>query len=186
MDAWHAVMTKPALEGKADAELRRLGYNTFFPFERVTEKRKLRGVNRHRVVQVDKPLYPRYLFVFVPAGQSVRPINEAAAVSCIVSNRGAPLRIPESTISTLMDCCGRDGLYRKRDTVARVPFEVGVPVRFLEDAPFYGLVAHVAADLGKSVRVVMEMFGAPMEITTAPENLRRLPKGAEDQPYPCF
>lgn len=173
-DTWHAVMTKAGCEAKADLEIRRLGFMTFYPFEKVRQKRKIPNRNAHQIVDVERPLYPRYLFALVRDGQSVRPINDAAPVSCIVSTKGAPLRIPDATITLLMDRCGEDGLYRHRDAVARERLAVGVPVRFLEGGPFYGLVATVAADLGKSIRVTMQMFGVPMKVTTTLENLRIL------------
>jgi len=178
IDSWHAVMTKAGCEQRADAELRRLGFMTFFPFERVRQKRKIPNRNAHQIVEVERPLYPRYLFALVRHGQSIRPINDAASVSCVVSTKGAPLCIPSATITALMERCGSDGLYRHRDAVARERLTVGVPVRFLEDGPFYGLMAQVAQDLGKSVRVVMQMFGAEMEVTTAPENLRILQRAS--------
>lgn len=176
--AWYAVMTKANAEGKADAELRRLGYHTFYPFERVRQKRKIPNRPNHRIVEVERPIYSRYLFVYVQPHQGFKPVSDADAVSAVVSVRGAPLRIPDRAINALMECCGEDGLYRHRDAVSRERLRVGVPVQFLEDGPLYGLVAQVAQDLGESVRVVMQMFGADREIITKPENLKELKKAS--------
>lgn len=179
---WFAAMTKPGAEWDADFELKLLGFETFLPFERVRQRRKVPNRPQHIVVEVEKPLYSRYLFVALQPGQSLYAVNTAAAVSTVVHMAGEPLRIPDAAITALMERCDEEGMFRYRDAVRRPRIEPGAAVRFAADSPLYGLVAQVAEDLGKSVLVVMEMFGAPMEVQVPPELLEVLPKacpGAE-------
>lgn len=172
---WFAVMTKPSAEAKADADLRRQGYMTFFPFERVREKRKIPNrPQQHRIVLVDKPLFSRYLFVMPRAGQGLYAVNSTPSVSTVVCLGGQPLRIPDPTITALMDRCGEDGLYRHRDTLERKAFPSGATIRFAVSSPLAGLVAQVAEDMGKSVKVVLQMLGVEREVFADPAALEIL------------
>lgn len=175
---WFAAMTKPGAEWEADFELKLLGFETFLPFERVRQRRKVPNRPQHVVVELEKPLYSRYLFVALQPGQSLYAVNTAAAVSTVVHMAGEPLCIPDAAITALMERCGSDGLFRHRDTLVRQRLSVGAYVKFLENGPLFGLVAQVAADLGKNIRVVTRLFGVEVEVSTAPENVIEMTEGS--------
>ena len=54
---WYVVHTQPNGEGRADLNLRRQGFATYLP----RYARRRRHARRQEVVQ--RPLFPRYLFV---------------------------------------------------------------------------------------------------------------------------
>lgn len=171
---WFAVMTKPGLEGKANADLKRQGFMTFFPFERVRQKRKIPNRPQHRIVEVEKPLFSRYLFVMLREGQGLYAVSRTPSVAAVVSLGGYPLRIPDATITALMERCGEDGLFRFHNVADRKPLQTGATIRFAMTSPLAGLVALVAEDMGRSVRVVMQMFGADREVYADPKALEIL------------
>lgn len=171
---WYAVMTRAGMEGKADADLRRQGFTTFYPFERVRLRRKIPRQEKYLVTTVERPLFSRYLFVMLRPGQAMRAINDTGSVSTVVYMGGAPLCIPPSVMDAIMARADGRGLVQERDEAsapARVPMAAGTRVKFAEHTPFSGLVAMVAADLGKSVKVVGAMFMGGCEINVDPAHI---------------
>ncbi len=171
---WYAVMTRAGMEGKADADLRRQGFTTFYPFERVRLRRKIPRQDKYLVTTVERPLFSRYLFVMLRHGQAMRAINDTASVSTVVYMAGAPLRIPPRVMDAIMAKADERGLVQERDESAAAPRRTlakGTRVRFADNTPFAGLVAMVAADLGKSVKVVGAMFMGGCEINVDPVHI---------------
>lgn len=104
----------------------------------------------------------------------MRTVSEAKAVSSIVYMAGEPFRIPDRVMDTLMARAGEDGLVVYRDETddrRKERLAKGTKVRFAPMTPFEGLIAEVAADLGKSIRVVGEMFMGGCEISVDPAHL---------------
>lgn len=105
MTHWYVIHTAPNSEAKADAELRRLGYWTMFPFNRVHRRRK-RG-NTHVREAVIVPYYPRYLFVCFQGRphESFREIEDLPEVSGFVKTAMSrqPLVLREEIVDALCD-----------------------------------------------------------------------------------
>ncbi|MGU3496369.1 transcription termination/antitermination protein NusG [Xanthobacteraceae bacterium A53D] len=176
--SWYAVMSRAGMEGKANTELRRLGFWTFYPFERVRLRRKIPNRDAYLVTSVERPLFSRYLFVAIRPGQSMRSISDAKAVATVVYMAGEPLRIAERVIDAIMERADEDGLVAARDEASRVRFEPGQVVRFVPESPLAGLIFAVAADAGKSVKLVAQLFGAEREMEVHPSLLESMPKSA--------
>lgn len=177
---WFAVHTRAQQELVADRNLRRKGYYTFFPFDRIRRRRKIAGQDRHVIEWIDVPYFSRYIFVglFSPQ-QSTGPINseDVDGVSTVVRGlTGTPLRIPTPVIQELMTRGEPDapGLMRVVDLVERKKFETGAMVQFRDNTPLAGLIAEVALDAGKEVRLFLDVLGARREISAAPSAIAEI------------
>jgi transcription antitermination factor NusG len=165
---WFAAMTTPRGEELANRNLKRLGYHTFYPFERVRRLRKRANLDKHVVEWITKPYFPGYLFLCIREGEGLYQANEADGVSTIVHSNGAPLEIPHTVMDEIMAFTQRDGLVGSVDTVSRKPYQVGQMVKFQDNSPMSGLLAKISVDNGKEVRVWIKLLGSNRQISVDP------------------
>ncbi len=171
---WYAVMTGPRMEETADANLRQQEYATFYPFERVRQRRKIPRREQYIIEWVNKPYFPRYLFVAIRHDhEGLYAVNKTDGVSTVVYCGDEPLPIPHDVMDELMSRADVKGIVREIDTLARKKFAKGEQVKFLEESPFAGFLATVALDSGKAVRVWIETLGRMSEVSVPPELLER-------------
>ena len=166
---WYAVMCQPRMEFGADEKLRRQGYMTWLPHERVRKRRKIPGTDRFRIEWVNEPHFPRYLFAAVrKPTESVYQINETDGVATVIYFSGEPLPIPHRVMNELMTRANNDGLIGTVDRTARQRFEPQQEVKFIDESPFRDFVAVVDIDTGPNVRVWIEMLGKKRSIPVPP------------------
>jgi transcription antitermination factor NusG len=92
---WYAVRTKPNHEGTVEMALANRGIECFLPRYPRPRKRK------QRVVKVQMPLFPGYVFVFTDIGQQRIPILEYSGVLFIVSHEFKPVPIPDHEMESI-------------------------------------------------------------------------------------
>jgi transcription antitermination factor NusG len=165
---WFAVMTNPSCEEIANRNLRRAGFYTFYPFQKVRRRRKRANVDKYLVEWINKPYYPGYLFVAIRGDQGAYTVNETHGVSTVVYCGPDPLEIPTAVMDRIMSASGEDGLVGAVDTVSRRVFKQGQLVRFQDNSPMSGLLAQIALDNGKEIKVWLEVLGANRVITVDP------------------
>lgn len=166
---WYAVYTRPNHERKVDAELRRIGYPTFYPFHRVRRRRKRPNVNIYFVEWIDQPYFTRYLFVALPNQHcGLYSAANAEGVCEIVSYGGSPLEIPHPVIDELMERADQQGLIAEIDMTERKRLSPGERVTFGDNTALAGLVGEVSIDAGKEIRVWLKMFGVDREVSVSP------------------
>lgn len=168
---WFAVMTNPKSEAKADMELRRSGFRTFYPFDRFRRRRTRPGTRKVVAEWVEKPHFNRYIFVCIPHHRSIYEVNETNGVSTVVYLGEKPLRIPDAVMDELMDRGDERGVIVEIDELANVErarLAPGTPIRFAENSPFAGLISQVSIDTGKAVRVWLEILGVEREVAVSP------------------
>ncbi|SHO65829.1 transcriptional antiterminator RfaH [Pseudoxanthobacter soli DSM 19599] len=100
---WVAVHTEARREWLAAEQLRGAGYAVFLPH--------FAGVVSHgrRKIGVLRPLFGRYLFAGLRAGQAVGPISRMMGVSAVVYSGEAPLTVPGYVVGGLMMRCDSKG-----------------------------------------------------------------------------
>ena len=161
---WYAVHSRPCQEGLADTNLRAQGYLTFYPFERVRRRRRITGTTRFAIQWVEVAHFPRYLFVALRKdGESLYAVNETLGVATVVYAGGEPLEVPHDVMDELTARLGLDG------DAGTVKYAPGQEVRFVEESPLAGLVAAVAVDKGKAVRLWIDVLGQKRGLTVDPE-----------------
>jgi transcriptional antiterminator RfaH len=96
MTAWYAVHTQPMGERRAAANLARQGYAAYLPLYRC------RRSHARKVDLVQKPLFPRYLFVALDLFRDRwRPILSTFGVSSVVRIGDAPVPVPEGVVDAI-------------------------------------------------------------------------------------
>lgn len=157
MSAWYAVHTQPMAELRAAANLRRQSYETYLPLYR------RRRSHARRVELVERPLFPRYLFVrFDLEVDRWRPILGTFGVSGLVRIGDTPLPVPDSVVDALQrgeaERCFDESLEPARK------FTVGVGIRVLA-GPFADLVGKFQglADAERVV-VLLDLLGREVRV----------------------
>src|SRR5579875_425850 len=100
VNQWYAVRTQSSAEGKAEANLRHQGFETFLP--------RFRKLRRHarRAESVLAPVFPRYLFVnFDIDAQAWRCINGTFGVVSLVSFGLLPSVVPRQIVDAIRARC---------------------------------------------------------------------------------
>jgi transcription antitermination factor NusG len=124
-ERWFAAVTQPQREGVAVDNLRRQGFFTFSPLEKV--------VRRHarKTIATTAPVFRGYVFVRMdPAQARWRSINGTRGVRSLVTNGDAPVAIKRGVVETLVASTGADGILEFVD-----PLQPGMTVR-LRAGPF--------------------------------------------------
>jgi transcription elongation factor/antiterminator RfaH len=160
-ERWFAVHTQPYSELRAQANLENQGFRTFMPrrHKTVRHARKLRTV--------ESPFFPRYLFVALDLQRDRwRVVNSTFGVSRLVMRSELPEPVPRGVVETLRASADERGILRLADKL-----KIGSPVRMLA-GPFADQLATLEQldDLGR-VRVLVEMLGRKVSISTAAGNL---------------
>ncbi len=111
MNRWYVVQTHALAEGKAALNLTRQGYRAYLP--RYLKKRS----HARRVDWVEKPLFPRYLFVEMdPEATQWRAIRSTFGVSHFICQGDEPSPTPDGVVEEIMareDDKGYVGLNRE-------------------------------------------------------------------------
>jgi transcriptional antiterminator RfaH len=104
VNQWYLIQFKPNSHRLAERNLRRQGFETFLPMQKVTRRKASRFVSDL------KPLFPGYMFVNLNSDLAPwRSINSTIGVSKLVSFEGKPKPLPLQLISGLMLRCDASG-----------------------------------------------------------------------------
>jgi transcriptional antiterminator RfaH len=125
---WYVVHSKPACEWQAHVNLLRQSFQSFLPFTIATRPagRRLEGVVR--------AYFPRYLFVGLSEGQSLRPVGNSFGVSSVVYLGQEPLVVPETIMDELHRRCSPDGLVTDDRRSPAPAWAIGQKVRVTKGA----------------------------------------------------
>jgi transcriptional antiterminator RfaH len=157
MSAWFAVHCQPLAEQRAAANLRRQGYETYLPLYR------RRRSHARRVELVERPLFPRYLFVrFDPAVDRWRPILSTFGVCGLVRIGDTPLPVPTRVVEALQR--GQAERMFDESLEPSRKFTVGAGIRVLA-GPFADLVGKFQglADAERVV-VLLDLLGREVRV----------------------
>ena len=105
MKNWYLIQFKPNSHRLAERNLRRQGFETFLPMQKITRRKTSRFVNEL------KPLFPGYMFVsFNLEPAPWRTLNSTIGVSSLVSFGANQHHSPLQLISGLMRRCDASGV----------------------------------------------------------------------------
>jgi transcriptional antiterminator RfaH len=162
---WYLVHTKPKQEKCALDNLHRQGYQCYLP---TIPSEKLR---KGRLIVVDEPLFPRYLFIRLGQGVSTKswaPIRSTKGVSRLVSFGIEPARVDDGLIEQLRT---QQALVQ---TEPERLFKQGEHVR-LTKAPFTSIEGiYQMADGERRVMVLIEILSKPVAVRVATASLRKV------------
>lgn len=161
---WHVAWAAWRAENRAKDGLIQRGYDVLVPTMHVTVR------HAGRKMLVERPIFPRYLFVGVEDEQSIYPIMSTIAVNGLVMNHDKPVKMPVWIMRNLL-AAQVAGAFDKTPKV--VTYKEGQEVRFV-GGPMENFVGHILkAPEGKRVEVLISMFGkatklkVPLDIVRA-------------------
>lgn len=171
--AWHVAYTAPQAEQAVAEGIRAAGLEVYLPMSRCNK------IVRRRRVEVERPLFSRYVFFGVPELAPWRNVLDVDGVEDVLRNNDIPSRVPVAWIDTLRKMEGAGAFDRRPGSHA--PFKIGEVVR-IGDGPFSGLNATIAAFMTKlrnvhadrRARVLLDFLGRQTAIEIEVVALERL------------
>lgn len=161
---WYLVHTKPRQEQCALENLQRQGYECYLP-TLLSEK-----LRQGKLVVVDEPLFPRYLFIKLgqdDSAQSWAPIRSTRGVSRLVSFGVQPAKVDERLVLQLQ---AKEAA--KHGEPQRL-FAAGQRVR-LTEAPFADIEGiYLMAEGERRAMVLIELMCKPVRVAVTPASLRQ-------------
>lgn len=161
---WYLVHTKPRQEQCAFENLQRQGYECYLP-TLLSEK-----LRQGKLVVVDEPLFPRYLFIKLgqdDSAQSWAPIRSTRGVSRLVSFGVQPAKVDERLVYQL----------QAKEAAKHVEpqrlFAAGQRVR-LTEVPFADIEGiYLMAEGERRAMVLIELMCKPVRVAVTPASLRQ-------------
>ncbi|MFQ5859547.1 MAG: transcription termination/antitermination protein NusG [Anaerolineae bacterium] len=146
MEAWYALFTKPRCEQQVGEILSAKGIETYVPIIQV----------RRRGRNVERPFFPRYMFIRVDFDQvGLSEVRWTPGLTDIVSFGGGPTRVPQAIIRRL-----KKRLHELNSGGTYSPFKHGDKVR-IKSGPLRDFEAVFDAHLSSAdrVRVLVNVLG---------------------------
>ena len=162
---WYVAQLKPNSFARAEANLKKQGFETFMPLRRkaVSHARQMREVLR--------PVFPGYIFTrFGAARSDWRKINSTFGVSKLISfEAGKPAPVPDALMAGLRARCNAGQVLQPLDDL-----QAGEQVRMLSGAfaDFVGEVETFVANDG--VRLLFDFMGQATKLDVPRADVERL------------
>jgi transcriptional antiterminator RfaH len=150
---WYLIHTKPTREMVAEVNLRRQGYQVYYP--RLLRPTRIRG----RWVDRVAALFPRYLFLRLAVGhQAMGPVRSTVGVANIVRFGNDYTAVPDAVVENLRKRADAEsGLHRLH---SHAPFEPGSNVRVVAGV-FEGLEGVFQRESGdERVMLLLGLLGS--------------------------
>jgi transcriptional antiterminator RfaH len=160
-ERWYAVHTLPVSELRAEANLLNQNFRTLLP-KRLKTLRHAR-----RLMTVEGPFFPRYLFIVLdPTRDQWRRVNGTFGVSRLVMRGDDPQPVPAGIVEAIQAACDKRGILQLG---ARL--RIGQSVRMMA-GPFAEQLAIIdQLDDNGRVRVLLEIMGRRVSISTHDQNV---------------
>ena len=166
---WYVVQTNAGQEKMANAAIKKLKFELWFPtYVRVVS-------HARRIEQVERPLFPLYLFArFDVSKPDYGAIQRAIGVHCILGARRGkeqkPIPVPSWVITDLQAAAALNGGHIELEGPPPPRFEHGDKVRILE-GPFVDWQGLVDRDHHHRVRVLLDIWGRETALVLDRESL---------------
>ncbi|QJD72144.1 transcription/translation regulatory transformer protein RfaH [Marinobacterium sp. LSUCC0821] len=143
---WFVIQSKPGQLLKAQAELEQQGFETYLPLLKTEQ------IKKGKRVEVEAPLFPGYLFIFLSKEESNwRPIRSTRGVAKLISFGSEPAIVPKDVVNAIraqLRHTDAEQSFRKDDKVS------------ISDGPFKDLQAvFIEYDGEQRAFVLMELLG---------------------------
>jgi transcriptional antiterminator RfaH len=160
MNRWYAVQAKPREDARAEAHLRRQGFDIFRPMLRARKRRA--GCMR----SVLESLFPRYLFIHLDDHDNWMPIRSTRGVVGLVRFGHRPAPVPDEVIDEIRCRMGPDN--HCLDFSETIDYRPNEPVTITE-GPFEGFEALFQARKGKDRVTVLLSLMRQVQRATLPD-----------------
>ena len=153
---WYVVHTQPNHEWRADANLRRQGFETYLPLYQRSRR------HARRTDTVERPLFPRYLFVALDlCVDRWRAVHSTFGVSDLVFGGETPLAVPEGIVEEIRSREDENGFVTLRLPAGVRP---GSKIRLIDGifAETMGLVERVNDQY--RVSILLQLLGREVRV----------------------
>lgn len=166
---WFVVRTTVKGEEKAFENIRKAGFDTYYPRRRV----EIKNPRTHTIRLREDPLMPRYMFVgFRPSGLNFYKVNCSDGVESILGVNGRPIRVSADHIESIylaeidmaFDDTRAARIHRQEEASStkentKRQYPLGSPV-FVGEGPFasFGGIVEEITKTGKVIALI-ELFG---------------------------
>lgn len=160
--SWYLVVTKPQSEFKAQENLLRQGYETYFPLVQTARQRNGKNVKR------TEAFFPRYLFIHLDKEtDNWAPIRSTIGVAGMVRFGGMPAQVPNTLIDNLKNNEDDFGL----QLTQKKELKQGDKVEIV-DGPFEGYKAiYQKMKSTERVSVLLDIVGKNTQVTLSVHEL---------------
>jgi transcriptional antiterminator RfaH len=119
---------------------------------------------------VERPVFPRYVFIGLPVGMSWYPIRGITGVTGILSSAGGPRPVPDKAIDRLRAAVAADAFTK----AAQVRFHEGQAVKVdLGTSEIEALVGRLMSTLpAQRIEIVFQAFGREHRTSVAVDKVR--------------
>jgi transcription antitermination factor NusG len=142
LSGWFALQLSVNREFRVEAELARLGFQTFLPTIRETHKWS------DRQKDVDRPIFPGYIFVRLDTADFRSALRIAGVCHILGTTAGTPEIIPDQQIADVKR------VLESRGTAKPSPYEAGQTVQ-IEKGPLAGVRGIVREIAGETTLIVV-------------------------------
>lgn len=152
---WIALYTAPNAEIAVRNAV--LGLHDENPYAVLLPTGMVEMMHARRKMMVDRPVFPRYVFVGVPHGRSWYPLKSVSGVSGVLSSRSEPQSLNPRAVSLLRAAMEADAFTEEKTS----PFKHGDKVEVLiGQTPVQAFVEQIVRLLpGQRIDVMFRMFG---------------------------
>ena len=162
---WYVAQVKPNGFKRAEANLKKQGFETFMPLRRKTMR------HARQMREVLQPVFPGYIFTrFGAARSDWRKINSTFGVSKLISFEvGRPAPVPDALMAGLRARCDIEHVLQPLDDM-----QAGEQVRMLSGAfaDFVGEIETFVANDG--VRLLFDFMGQATKLDVGRAEVERL------------
>jgi transcriptional antiterminator RfaH len=154
---WYVVHTHPQHESRADVNLRRQGFTTYFPCYLRTRR------HARRTDAVTRALFPRYLFVNMDiARDRWRAIQSTYGVSSLVAAGDEPLPVPTEIVEEIR---GREDAEGFVTIGLAAGLRLGSRIRLVDGlfADASGTIERIAGE--RRVAVLLQLLGREVRVS---------------------
>lgn len=172
---WNAVYIEPKREFTTRDRLIASGHEVLLPFERVTSRKKVRGLNKFVVNRLEQPLFARYLFV---EAHDYAAVRSTRGVIDFVRTGGLPLVIHPRCLAILRAKMDAEGCINsaavpsvaaQRKAWSAYEGKVGDSFEFKANSPLSGLIGRISSLQGMDetgeLKAWIEIFGRESLVT---------------------
>ena len=154
---WIAVYTAPNAELAVRDALTSLSDGRSYSYPVLVPTGMVEMTHARRSMLVERPVFPRYVFVGIPDGVSWYPIKNTKGVGGVLCAAGKPRPIPDKLVRLLHAAVDADAFTRADDPA----FKAGDAVRIkVGQTTLAAFVERVSAELpAKRIDVVFEAWG---------------------------
>ncbi|MBZ9600730.1 transcription termination/antitermination protein NusG [Phyllobacterium chamaecytisi] len=168
---WYVVRTNVKSEEKAFANIRKAGYDTYYPRRRV----EVQNRRTHTYKTLENPLMPRYLFVaFYVRDKSFYRVTCCDGVECILGVDGRPIQVSANNVEKIylaeidmkFDDTRAARIHRQEELASEkentaMQFPAGRNVFVTEKGNPFATFGGVVEEVTKSGKVIalIELFG---------------------------